>query len=40
MTKKGFDDMSQSFTLFWKFGFNFTTVIPIVFKDQEVTFKT
>ena len=40
MTRKGFDDMSQSFTSFRKFGFNFTAVIPIAFKDQEVTFKT
>ena len=40
MTRKGFDHMSQSFTSIRKFGFHFTAVIAIPFKDQEVTFKT
>ena len=38
MPGKGFDHMSQSFTSFRKFGFDFTAVIPIAFKDQEITF--
>ena len=36
----GFDQMSQSFTLFRKLIFHFTAVIPIALKDQEVASRT
>ena len=40
MPGSGFDQTSQSFTSFRKFGFHFTAVISIALKDQEVAFKT
>ena len=34
MPGSGFDQMSQSFTSFRKFGFHFTAVIPNAIEDQ------